>query len=99
MYECKKFPSYIFVFLAPAVIIYTVFMVFPLINSLRMSFYTVTADNQEVFAGLNNYVKLFTNSNFAPRFFGALKEQFHLLCHSYGGAELNCADAGGADFK
>ena len=32
--------------------------------------------NQEVFPGLNNYVKLFTNSNFAPRFFGALKNNF-----------------------
>jgi len=76
MYERKKFPSYIFVFLTPAVIIYTIFMVYPLLNSLRMSFYTITADNQEVFAGLNNYVKLFTNSNFAPRFFGALKNNF-----------------------
>jgi raffinose/stachyose/melibiose transport system permease protein len=76
MYERKKFPSYILVFLTPAVIIYTIFMVYPLLNSLRMSFYIVNADNQEVFAGLNNYIKLFTNSNFAPRFFGALKNNF-----------------------
>ncbi len=76
MYERKKFPSYIIVFLTPAVIIYTLFMVYPLLNSLRMSFYTITADNQEVFAGLDNYIKLFTNSNFAPRFFGALKNNF-----------------------
>ena len=75
MYERKSFPYYIFVFLAPAVIIYTIFMVYPLLNSLRMSFYTVT-DNREVFAGLDNYFKLFTNSNFAPRFFGALKNNF-----------------------
>ncbi len=75
MYERKSFPYYIFVFLAPAVIIYTIFMVYPLLNSLRMSFYTVT-NNQEVFAGFDNYVKLFTNSNFAPRFFGALKNNF-----------------------
>jgi raffinose/stachyose/melibiose transport system permease protein len=72
MYERKSFPYYIVVFLAPAVIIYTIFMVYPLLNSLRMSFYTVTTD-REVFAGLDNYIKLFTNSNFAPRFFGALK--------------------------
>ncbi len=76
MYERKSFPYYIYIFLAPAVIIYTIFMVYPLLNSLRMSFYTVTADNQEVFAGLDNYVKLFTNSNFAPRFFGAIKNNF-----------------------
>jgi raffinose/stachyose/melibiose transport system permease protein len=76
MYERKKFPSYIIVFLAPAVIIYSIFMVYPLINSLRMSFFTVNADHQEVFAGLGNYIKLFTNSNFAPRFWGALKNNF-----------------------
>jgi raffinose/stachyose/melibiose transport system permease protein len=76
MYERKKFPSYIIVFLAPAVIIYTIFMVYPLLNSLRMSFYSITADNREVFAGLDNYIKLFTNSNFAPRFSGALKNNF-----------------------
>jgi raffinose/stachyose/melibiose transport system permease protein len=76
MYERKKFPSYILVFLAPAVIIYTIFMVYPLLNSLRMSFFTFTADNREVFAGLNNYIKLFSDSNFAPRFFGALKNNF-----------------------
>jgi raffinose/stachyose/melibiose transport system permease protein len=69
-------PYYIYVFLAPAVIIYTIFMVYPLLNSLRMSFYTITPDNQEVFAGIDNYIKLFTNSNFAPRFFGALKNNF-----------------------
>jgi raffinose/stachyose/melibiose transport system permease protein len=76
MYERKKFPSYILVFLTPAVIIYTIFMVFPLLNSLRMSFYSIATDNREVFAGLDNYVKLFTDSNFAPRFFGALKNNF-----------------------
>lgn len=76
MYERKSFPYYIYVFLAPAVIIYTIFMVYPLLNSLRMSFYTITPDNQEVFAGIDNYIKLFTNSNFAPRFFGALKNNF-----------------------
>jgi raffinose/stachyose/melibiose transport system permease protein len=75
MYERKSFPYYIFVFLAPAVIIYTIFMVYPLLNSLRMSFYTVV-DNKEVFVWLDNYVKLFSNSNFAPRFFGALKNNF-----------------------
>jgi len=79
VYERKKFPSYILVFLAPAVIIYTIFMVYPLLNSLRMSFYTITTENREVFAGLDNYVKLFTNSNFAPRFWGALKNNFILF--------------------
>jgi raffinose/stachyose/melibiose transport system permease protein len=72
----KSFPWHIIVFLAPAVIIYTIFMVYPLITSLRLSFYTVTAENQQVFSGLDNYVKLFTDADFAPRFLNALKNNF-----------------------
>ena len=69
----KPFPVHILVFLAPAVIIYTLFMVYPLLDSLRLSFYTTTANNREVFNGLGNYVTLFTDSNYAPRFWGALR--------------------------
>lgn len=72
----KAFPTYIFVFLAPAIIIYTLFMVYPLLNSLRLSFYSPGAHNQEIFVGLSNYVKLFTDEDFAPRFWGALKNNF-----------------------
>jgi raffinose/stachyose/melibiose transport system permease protein len=69
----KSFRFHILVFLAPAIIIYTIFMVYPLLNSLRLSFYTFTAENQPVFIGINNYITLFTDSSFAPRFWGALK--------------------------
>jgi raffinose/stachyose/melibiose transport system permease protein len=68
----RPFPSHILIFLAPAVIIYTIFMVYPLLNSLRLSFYTITPQDQDVFAGFQNYITLFTDSNFAPRFWGAL---------------------------
>jgi raffinose/stachyose/melibiose transport system permease protein len=69
----KPFPTHILVFLAPAVIIYSLFMVYPLLDSLRLSFFTILPQNREVFAGLNNYITLFTNPNYAPRFWGALK--------------------------
>jgi raffinose/stachyose/melibiose transport system permease protein len=72
----KRFPTHLIVFLAPALIIYTLFMVYPLLNSLRLSFYAPAAQNQEVFVGLSNYVKLFTDGNFAPRFWGALRNNF-----------------------
>jgi raffinose/stachyose/melibiose transport system permease protein len=80
----KTFPTYILVFLAPAVIIYTLFMVYPLINSLRLSFFSITDQNQELFIGLANYIKLFTDEVFSVRFWGALKNNFvfflvHLL--------------------
>lgn len=69
----KPFPWHILVFLAPAVIIYTIFMVIPLINSLRLSFYQIGDQGQTSFIGLANYVKLFTDSNFEPFFWNALK--------------------------
>lgn len=69
----KRFPWHIVVFLAPAVFIYTLFMIYPLLDSLRLSFYTTTPDNREIWNGIQNYVTLFTNDNYAPRFWGALK--------------------------
>ncbi|MGB2909728.1 MAG: sugar ABC transporter permease [Anaerolineales bacterium] len=72
----KPFPVHILVFLAPATLVYTLFMVYPLIDSLRLSFFAINTQNQEVFIGLQNYVNLFTNSNYAPRFWGALKNNF-----------------------
>ena len=71
----KPFPTHILVFLAPAVLIYSLFMVYPLLDSLRLSFFNIR-QNQEVFTGLQNYSTLFTDSNYAPRFWGALKNNF-----------------------
>src|SRR5262245_16061668 len=72
----RPFPIHVLVFLAPAVLLYSLFMVFPLINSLRLSFYTISEQNQISFNGLQNYIKLFTDSDFAPFFWGALKNNF-----------------------
>lgn len=78
----KPFPTHLVVFLAPAVIIYTLFMIYPLIDSLRLSLYTQNSANQEVFNGLNNYVTLFTNDNWAPRLWGAIKNNvFFFIIH------------------
>ena len=63
----KRFPWHIVVFLAPAVIVYTLFMIYPLLDSLRLSFYTRVAA-ERVFVGLDNYETLFTSPNFAPQF-------------------------------
>lgn len=72
----SSFPVHIAVFLAPAILIYSAFMVIPLINSLRLSFFEISNQNQLSFNGVQNYVKLFTDSNFAPFFWRALKNNF-----------------------
>ncbi len=77
MNKCRKsFPTHIVVFLAPAVIIYTLFMVYPLVDSLRLSLYAPAAAGGEAFVGFQNYEKLLTHELWAPRLQGALKNNF-----------------------
>lgn len=69
-------PSYVIVFLAPATIVYTLFMVYPLIDSLRLSFFAPADGNTEVFIGFQNFVTLLSDELWAPRFWGAFKNNF-----------------------
>ncbi len=79
----RPFPVHILVFLLPAAIIYTIFMVYPLIDSLRLSLFGTNAQGQEYFVGLQNYVTLLTNDLWAPRFWGALRHNIvFFLIHS-----------------
>ncbi len=64
----KRFPTHIVVFLAPAVAIYTLFMIYPLFSSLWMSLNAATPSGGSAFVGLANYARLFS----APEFSGAL---------------------------
>ena len=65
----------ILVFLAPATVVYSVFMVYPLLDSLRRSFF----DDDGNFAGLDNYDTLFLNPTFADRFWDALGHNFQFF--------------------
>jgi raffinose/stachyose/melibiose transport system permease protein len=65
----KRVPWHLIVFLAPAVLIYTAFMVYPLFESLRLSLFSSNGS----FVGTANYAQLLTDNNFAPRFWGALQ--------------------------
>lgn len=69
----RPFPTHIVVFLAPAVLIYTVFMIYPLIDSLRLSLFAGSGPQAGQFIGLDNYRLLLTDPNLAPRFWGALR--------------------------
>ena len=48
----RDFPWHIVVFLAPAVIIYTLVMILPLAETLRLSFFNRTPGGPEFFVGL-----------------------------------------------
>jgi len=67
----RKFPTHILVFLAPATLIYTLLMVYPLFDSMRISFFAANQQGHEFFVGLQNYVTLFTNDLWQPKLWGA----------------------------
>ncbi|MEP4194301.1 MAG: sugar ABC transporter permease [Aliishimia sp.] len=66
-----KFRWHIIVFLAPAVFIYTVVMIYPLFNTLRLSLFT-EIDQTRVFVGLENFRTLFGDTVWSSQFWNAL---------------------------
>jgi raffinose/stachyose/melibiose transport system permease protein len=68
----RRFSWPLLVFLGPAVLTYSVFMVFPLFDSLRLSLFGPGGSGLGVFVGMQNYVTLLTDPLWSPRFWGAL---------------------------
>ncbi len=63
------------VFLAPAVLVYTAIMIFPLFNTLRLALYT-EADQVRHFVGLANFRTLFGDPRWSESFWNALGNNF-----------------------
>lgn len=63
---------HVFVFLAPAVLVYTIFSIYPLAESLRLSLFDGLEDGSAVWAGLGNYARLLFDPNWATQFWNAL---------------------------
>jgi raffinose/stachyose/melibiose transport system permease protein len=68
----RTFPWHIVVFLAPAVIIYTLVMILPLAETLRMSFFNRTPGGPEFFVGLQNFKVLMFDERWSVQFWNAL---------------------------
>jgi raffinose/stachyose/melibiose transport system permease protein len=66
---------HIAVFLAPAVLVYTAVMIWPLFNTLRLSLYTGGAAGP-AFAGLENFQTLFGDPRWSGAFWNALGNNF-----------------------
>lgn len=69
-------------FLGPALLIYTVFLTWPLLDSLRSSFYSQQPDRTQVYVGLDNYAKLLNDpstTDYDERFFNALGNNFRFF--------------------
>ena len=67
-------------YLLPAFIVYTVFMAFPLADSIRLSFFSgSSASGKNVFIGLDNYKELFGDAENARRYWGAFGNTWYFF--------------------
>ncbi len=66
---------HVVVFLAPAVLVYTAVMIFPLFDTLRLALFN-TEEKARVFVGLANFRRLFLDSNWSEQFWNALANNF-----------------------
>ena len=55
----------------PAMLLYVLFMAWPLLDSLRLSLYTGSAGTGRIFVGFENFKQLFTVERFSERYRGA----------------------------
>jgi raffinose/stachyose/melibiose transport system permease protein len=67
----QRFRPHLLVFLLPAAAVYTIFMVYPLIDSMRLSLYA-PQDGVRMFVGLENFVHLLTDDILSSRFWNAV---------------------------
>lgn len=70
------FPTHIIVFLAPALLIYTVVMIYPILASMWLSLNNKASGGAPHFVGLANYGRLFGDPQFREPLINALKNNF-----------------------
>ncbi len=63
-------------FLLPALLIYSLILLVPILDSMRLSFYSGSGLVPNEFVGLANYVKIFTDPSFSERVWGAFSNTF-----------------------
>ncbi len=76
----RPFRWHILVFLAPAIVVYTMIMILPLAETLRLSFFQKDQVSQAVsYVGLENYLRLFFDPYWVGPFFNALGNNFYFF--------------------
>lgn len=68
-----------YLYLLPALFVYTLFMAWPLADSVRLSLFSAGVDGGQTFVGFDNYVRLFTDSETAARFWGAFRNTWYFF--------------------
>src|ERR1700675_180326 len=65
--------TYIVVFLAPAAIVYTVFSIYPLIDTVGLSLFARDQNGATHFVGFDNFTTLLTDPRWAGPFWNAFR--------------------------
>ena len=65
--------THVVVFLAPAAIVYTIFSIYPLADTIRLSLYATNDSGQQSFVGFDNFITLLTDPRWAGPFWNAFK--------------------------
>lgn len=68
----KPFPWHIPVFLAPAVLVYSAFSAVPLLDTLRLGFFTTTETGERAYAGFASYRALLFDPVWSDAFWNAM---------------------------
>ncbi len=73
--DSSRINSHVIVFLAPAVLVYTAIMIFPLFDTLRLALFT-EVEQQRVFVGFDNFRTLFGDEHWSDAFWNSLRNNF-----------------------
>lgn len=80
----SAFLRMLFVFLAPAVFIYSIFAIYPLVATIINSLYAKTADGGTTWNGLGNFATLLSDETWSKPFWNALWNNFKFfLIHMF----------------
>jgi len=75
----KKHAKFLFLFIFPAFIIYTVFMLLPILNSMKYSLYSGDGLIPNQFVGLDNYIRLFSEERYFTKFWNAFRNNINFF--------------------
>ncbi len=71
--DATPWTTYIVAFLAPTAIVYTVFSIYPLADTIRLSLYAADGTGAVHFTGLSNFLTLLTDARWVGPFWNALR--------------------------
>jgi len=60
----NKLQSYGYIFILPSVIMFSIFSVYPMLNSLYLSLFEWNLVSKKIFIGFKNFINLFSNAEF-----------------------------------